>query len=66
MSHAGGLHLSLRQMAYQLNPNWLPLFLEAGAGAEKGKRWVLTGKFDIHESVKDVGGQLTVRRASLL
>ncbi|XP_026193477.1 ankyrin repeat domain-containing protein 17 [Cyclospora cayetanensis] len=29
-------------MAYQLNPKWLPLFLESGAGAEKGKRWVLT------------------------
>lgn len=29
-------------MAYQLNPKWLPLFLEAGAGAQKPKRWVLT------------------------
>lgn len=31
-------------MAYQLNPKWLPLFLEAGAGAQKPKRWVLTGE----------------------
>ncbi|KAL8455923.1 hypothetical protein Emag_000297 [Eimeria magna] len=29
-------------MAYQLNSKWLPLFLEAGAGTQKSKRWVLT------------------------
>ncbi|CDJ64382.1 ankyrin repeat-containing protein, putative [Eimeria necatrix] len=41
-------------MAYQLNPNWLPLFLEAGAGAEKGKRWVLTDVLSCAVAKNDV------------
>ncbi|CDI78305.1 ankyrin repeat-containing protein, putative [Eimeria acervulina] len=41
-------------MAYQLNPKWLPLFLEAGAGAEKGKRWVLTDVLSCAVAKNDV------------
>lgn len=34
--------MSVCQMAYQLSPHWLPLFLSAGAGTPKSKRSVLT------------------------
>ncbi|KAL8429360.1 hypothetical protein Efla_001198 [Eimeria flavescens] len=41
-------------MAYQLNPKWLPLFLEAGAGAQKSKRWVLTDVLSCAVAKNDV------------
>ncbi|KAL8452264.1 hypothetical protein Emed_001425 [Eimeria media] len=41
-------------MAYQLNSKWLPLFLEAGAGTQKSKRWVLTDVLSCAVAKNDV------------